>query len=121
MHLKLLFLITSHLLNVFFGRLLTIVLLRTFGCLWFLFLHLYNAHKLDFCSFPCIFLGYNTSHLGYHYLDLSFHRIYMAHHVRFNEHIFPLTTSKHNNSPTQSNTRTCLPQLFPTFPVSSSH
>ena len=55
--------------------------LRTFRCLYIPFLHPYNAHKLDFCSSPCVFLGYNTSHLGYCCLDLSSYHIYMARHV----------------------------------------
>jgi len=44
----------------------------------------------------------------------------MARHVRFHEHTFPLTTSKQNNSPSPSNTSTCLPPLFPTLPQPSS-
>ena len=46
--------------------------LRTFGYLCFPFLHQYNAHKLDFCSSTCVFLGYSNSHLGYRCLDLSY-------------------------------------------------
>jgi len=34
--------------------------LHTFGCLCFLFLHPYHAHKLDFRSSPCVLLGYST-------------------------------------------------------------
>ena len=64
--------------------------LRTFGCLCFPFLRPYNAHKLDFRSSPCVFLGYSNSHLGYRCLDLSSNRIYLARHVRFHETVFPL-------------------------------
>jgi histone deacetylase 1/2 len=39
--------------------------LCTFGCLYFPFLHPYNAYKLDFRSSPCVSLGYSNSHLGY--------------------------------------------------------
>jgi hypothetical protein len=39
--------------------------LRTFRCLCFSFLHPYHNHKLDFCSFPCVFLSYKSSHLDY--------------------------------------------------------
>jgi histone deacetylase 1/2 len=38
--------------------------LRTFRCLCFPLLRPYNAHKLDFRSSPCVFLGYSNSHLG---------------------------------------------------------
>jgi len=52
--------------------------LCTFRYLCFPFLHPYNAYKLNFCSSPCIFLGYNNSHLGYRCVDLSSNRIYLA-------------------------------------------
>jgi len=63
--------------------------LRTFGCLCFPFLRPYHAHKLDFRSFPCVFLGYSSSHLGYRCLDLESLRIYFSRHVRFHETVFP--------------------------------
>jgi histone deacetylase 1/2 len=63
--------------------------LRTFGCLCFPFLRPYNAHKLDYHSTPCVFLGYSSSHLGYRCLDLSSDRIYISYHVRFHEQVFP--------------------------------
>jgi len=44
----------------------------------------------------------------------------MARHVRFHKHTFPLATSEQNNSPSSSNTSTCLPPLFPTLPQPSS-
>ena len=50
---------------------------HTFRCLYFLFLRPYHAHKLDFHSSPCVFLGYSSSHLGYHCLDLASH-VYMS-------------------------------------------
>jgi len=68
--------------------------LRTFRCLCFPFLRPYNAHKLDFHSPPCVFLGYSTSYLGYRCLDLSSKHIYLARHVRFHENVFPLDKSK---------------------------
>jgi len=68
--------------------------LCTFGCLCFLFLRPYHAHKLDFFSSPCVFLGYSSSHLGYHCLDLASQRIYISRHVRFHEGVFPFAKSK---------------------------
>jgi histone deacetylase 1/2 len=68
--------------------------LRTFRCLCFPFLRPYNAHKLDFCSSACVFLGYRTSYLDYRCLDFSSKHIYLAHHVRFHENIFPLAKSE---------------------------
>jgi len=62
--------------------------LYTFGCLCFLFFLPYHAHKLDFCSSPCVFLGYNSSYLNYHYFDLASHPIYVSRHVHFHKNIF---------------------------------
>jgi len=88
--------------------------LRTFGCLCFLFLRPYHAHKLDFWSSPCVFLGYSSSHLGYRCLDLESHRIYVSRHVCFHENVFPFAKSEQVTSllvpPTQP---TYLPSLNP--------
>ena len=88
--------------------------LRTFGCLCFPFLRPYHAHKLDFWSSPCVFLGYSSSHLGYRCLDLESHRIYVSRHVRFHENVFPFEKSEQVTSslvpPTQ---HTYLPSLYP--------
>jgi histone deacetylase 1/2 len=84
--------------------------LRTFGCLCFPFLRPYNAHKLDFRSSPCVFLGYSNSHLGYRCLDLSSNRIYLARHVRFHETVFPLDkTEQIVDSPIQPPAATLQP------------
>jgi len=68
--------------------------LCTFECLCFPFLRPYHAHKLDFRSSPCLFLGYSSFHLGYRCLDLESHRIYVSCHVRFHENIFPFAMSE---------------------------
>jgi hypothetical protein len=81
----------------------------TFGCLYFPFPRPYNTHKLDFLSSPCVFLGYNTSHLDYRCLDLSSHRIYNARYVQLHEHTFLFVTSKHIHSIPTSETSTFLP------------
>jgi histone deacetylase 1/2 len=62
--------------------------LHTFGCLCFPFLRPYNNHKLDFRSSPCVFFGYNSSHLGYRCFDIESHRMYISRHVRFHKHVF---------------------------------
>jgi len=67
---------------------------RTFRCLCFPLLRPYNAHKLDFYFSPCVFLGYNNSHLGYRCLDLSSNRLYIARYVQFYETVFPFDKSK---------------------------
>jgi len=74
-------------------------LICTFGCLCFPLLCPYNDHELDFCSSPCVFLGYNNSHLGYRCLDLSSNHLYIARHVRFHENIFSFDMSEQNIAP----------------------
>jgi len=84
--------------------------LHTFGCLCFPFLRPYHAHKLDFRSFPCVFLGYSSSHLGYYCLDLASHRIYVS---RL-ENIFPFANSEQiTHTPVPSTQPTHLPPLNP--------
>jgi len=65
-----------------------------FWCFYFLFLHPYHAHKLDFRSSPCMFLGYCSSHLGYCCLDLASQRIYISRHVCFHEDVFSFAISE---------------------------
>jgi histone deacetylase 1/2 len=96
--------------------------LRTFGCLCFPFLHPYNAHKLDYRSTLCVFLGYSSSHLSYRCLDLSSDHIYISRHVRFHEQVFPFIKSiipSISSSPPV--TVSSLPPLtiFPSQPVSA--
>jgi len=74
--------------------------LRTFICLYFPFLRPYNAHKLDYHSTSCVFLGYSSSHLGYCCLDLSSKHLYISRRVRFNEHVFSFLESAHLPPPT---------------------
>jgi len=96
--------------------------LRTFGCLCFPFLRPYNAHKLDYRSTPCVFLGYSSCHLGYRCLDLSSDRIYISRHVRFHENSFPFIESTRVPATTNSNPQpapiSCLPALT-SFPSSN--
>jgi len=89
--------------------------LCTFGCLCFPFLRPYHAHKLDFRSSPCVFLGYSSSHLGYRCLDLESDRIYVSRHVRFHENVFPFAKSEQvTSSPVPPTPPTYLPSLQPT-------
>lgn len=61
-----------------FNRTLDYRFLHSFGCLCFLWLRPYNKTKLEFWSWPCIFLGYNTNHLGYRCLDIDTGRIFLS-------------------------------------------
>ncbi|GJU49405.1 reverse transcriptase domain-containing protein [Tanacetum coccineum] len=73
--------------------------LCVFGCLCFPHLRLYNRHKMDFRSTPCVFLGYSPSHHGYRCLDISTERLYIARHVCFNEAQFPFDIPKTTSPP----------------------
>jgi hypothetical protein len=70
----------------------------------FPFLRPHHAHKLDFCSTPCVFLGYSSSYLGYHCLDLASQRIYFSRHVCFCENVFLLAKSEQIAPPTSTST-----------------
>jgi len=83
-----------------FNRIPDYDFLRSFGCLCFSFLRLYHAHKLDFRSSPCVFLGYSSSHLGYRCLDLVSQCIYVSRHVHFYKNVFPLAESEQIAQPT---------------------
>ena len=88
-----------------------------FGCLYFPFLCPFHAHKLDFCSSLCVFLGYSSSHLGYRCLDLASQRIYVSRHFHFHENVFPFANSEQIAPPTSTSTQpTHLPTLI-TSPV----
>jgi histone deacetylase 1/2 len=87
--------------------------LHTFGCLCFLFLHPYHAHKLNFRSSPCVFLGYSSSHLGYRCLDSASQHIYVSRHVCFHENVFPFADSEQLARPSATSSQpTHLPNLF---------
>jgi len=101
-------------LSVCFVILLIIIFCVLLGVFVSLFFCPYHAHKLDFCSSPCVFLGYSSSHLGYRFLDLASHRIYVSRHVCFHENIFPFANSKQiTHSPVPSTQPTKLPPLNP--------
>jgi histone deacetylase 1/2 len=66
--------------------------LRIFGCTCWPSLRKYNAHKLEFRSKQCVFLGYSPTYKGYKCLDRSTGRIYISRDVVFDESVFPCAT-----------------------------
>ena len=83
-----------------FHQLSDYAFLYTFWCLWFPFLWLYNAHKLDYHYTLCVFLSYSSSHLGCRCLNLSSNHIYISHHVWFYEQSFLFLESVNNSTST---------------------
>jgi len=53
----------------------------------------YAKHKFEPKSLPCIFLGYHTSYKGFRCLDLVSHRVFVTRHARFDENVFPFSSS----------------------------
>lgn len=97
--------------------------LRVFGCQCYPHLRSYNAHKMDFRSAPCVFLGYSTSHHGYRCFDIKSDKLYVARHVRFNEQLFPFiplttpTTPNPNPNPYVSSYPTDTTTHLPDQPI----
>ena len=81
-------------------------------------MHQCHNHKLDFCSSPCVFLGYSSSHLGYRCLDTTFQGIYISRHVCFHEQVFSFDKSKQIAQLTSSFPFLSNPTHFPTFLIS---
>ncbi|GJV20702.1 putative RNA-directed DNA polymerase [Tanacetum coccineum] len=94
--------------------------LRVFGRLCFPHLRPYNRHKMNFCSTPCVFLGYSPSHHGYHCLDISTDHLYIARHVCFNEAQFPFDIPK-ITSPPPSKTSPCYSSESPYVILTTDH
>jgi hypothetical protein len=86
--------------------------LRVFGCKFFSLLRPYTAHKLEFRSKPCIFVGY--SHAGYRCLDITTNRVFLSGNVVFDESSFPAKDHAKQQLPFKLNTSADV--LFPLPP-----
>jgi hypothetical protein len=64
-----------------------------FGCLCFPNLRDYTKHKFEPRSLPCIFFCYHTSYKGFRCLDPVSHRVFITRHARFDENVFPFSSS----------------------------
>jgi hypothetical protein len=85
--------------------------LRVFGCKCFPLLRPYTAHKLEFRSKPCIFLGY--SHAGYRCLDTVTDWVYLSRNVVFDESSFPAKDHAKQQLPFKINASIDVPFLMP--------
>lgn len=70
--------------------------LKTFGCLCFSFLKLFNHKKLEPRSL--LFLGYATQHKGYWCLKPMSKHVYVSTHVKFDETTFPFLNLSSSDS-----------------------
>lgn len=62
--------------------------LKVFGCRCYPYLRPFQAHKLQFRSQPCVFLGYSMVQKGYKCLAGT-NRVFVSRHVVFDEGCFP--------------------------------
>lgn len=70
--------------------------MRIFGCACWPNLRPYNAHKLQFRSKQCVFLGYSNFHKGFKCLDVAAGRVYISRDVAFDETVFPFSNLNPN-------------------------
>lgn len=106
--------------NVLFKQSPYYKFLKVFGCACFPLLGPYNAHKLDYRSQECLFLGYSLFHKGYRCLSPS-SRLYISKDVLFHLTQFPYDTlfSKSSSEAQSFNTNSHislppLPNFMPT-------
>jgi hypothetical protein len=73
-------------------------MIRTFGAACWSNLRPYNAHKLNFRTKQCVFIGYGELHKGYKCLYIPIGRVYISRDVIFDEHVFPFSKLPKNAS-----------------------
>ena len=107
--------------EILYGKSPTYELFRIFGCLCFPYLRDYTKHKFEPRSLPCIFLGYNSSYKGFRCLDPKSHRVFITRHARFDETVFPSSSSHMQPSPTLSDYISFHDPSSSNSPLSSTH
>lgn len=96
-----------------YGKLPNYEFLKVFGCHCYPLLRLYNCHKLQFRSTPCVFLGYADKYRGYRCVD-SNGMVYISRNVRFNELEFPFAQQL-SSTPVAATTSPCSSSILPVF------
>ena len=79
--------------EILYGKSPLYTTFRVFGCLCFPNLRAYTKHKFEPKSLPCVFLGYHTSYKGFRCLDPVSQRVFITRHARFDENVFPFSSS----------------------------
>lgn len=97
--------------EIFFNKAHNYSLLCVLGCICFLLLQPYTAHKLNYRPNACIFLGY--SHAEYRCLDPLKDRVYLSWHVVFHENTFPAKDHALLNLPSKINVISGSPFMIP--------
>jgi hypothetical protein len=87
--------------------------LKVFGCQCFPLLRPYSAHKLEYRSKPCVFLGYHFA--GYKCMDPITKKVYLSRHVIFDENSFPAKDIATSQLPSKINAKgdSSFSQFFP--------
>lgn len=94
--------------------------LKTFGCLCYPFLRLYNHNKLEPCAIPCMFLGYPSQFKAFWCLEPASMKVYISTHVHFSEKIFPFDkTSKVSQQDSHPSSNTPIPNI--SYPLHFSY
>lgn len=93
--------------------------LRVFGSLCWPNLRPFNAHKLDYHSKPCMFMGYSPKHKGYFYLHFPIGRIFVSRDVTFDENFFPFHDGPHLSS--NPNSSLCTSPLIQILSLTQSN
>jgi hypothetical protein len=107
--------------EILYGKSPTYELFCIFGCLCFPYLRDYTKHKFEPRSLPCIFLGYNSSYKGFRCLDPKSHRVFITQHARFDETVFPSSSSHMQPSPALSDYFSFHDPSSSTSPLSSTY
>nr|KYP75364.1 Copia protein [Cajanus cajan] len=94
--------------------------LKSFGCACYPCIKPYNAHKLQYHTTKCVFLGYSSSHKGFKCMN-SNGRIFISRHVIFNEHEFPFHDGFLNKQKSAEIFTEPASSFYPLIPAGISH
>jgi hypothetical protein len=107
--------------EIMYGKSPIYELFCIFGCLCFPYWRDYTKHKFEPRSLPCIFLGYNSSYKGFRCWDPKSHWVFITRHTRFDETVFPSSSSHMQPSPALSDYISFHDPSSSTSPLSSTY
>jgi hypothetical protein len=77
-------------------------MIKTFGAACWPNLWPYNAHKLNFRTKQCVFIGYSELHKGYKCMHILTDRVYISRDVIFDKIVFPFSKLPEHTSNSSS-------------------